>query len=95
MENGNQPALPIKPYKELVDDFANNWAAWGGINPMGLTKREYFAAKALQGLLTIYSEGQEAIVPNQDNVIYMACLAVKAADELLCALDEIEAKPVL
>lgn len=53
----------------------------------GLTKREYFAGKALQGLLSIYDDNeQDPTVPNEENVKYMAKLAVKAADSLLDAL---------
>lgn len=87
MENGNKPIHPIFNDK----GYPSNDRVIEHADLSGLTKREYFAAKALQGLLSIYSEGQESIVPNQDNVLYMAGLAVKAADELLCALDKIEA----
>jgi hypothetical protein len=55
---------------------------------LGLTKREYFAAKALQGLLTLYDDTAGCdIVPNESNVIYMTKLAVKAADYLLLELE--------
>jgi hypothetical protein len=84
MTNENQPAFPFNPYKELVDDFADEFRANGGINPIGLTKREYFAAKALQGLMTtlIPLENNHSC-PNLENVKYCAELSVKAADELL------------
>lgn len=53
----------------------------------GLTKREYFASEALQGLLSIFNDTEQiTIEPNEDNVKYMAKLAVKAADALLDAL---------
>lgn len=53
----------------------------------GLTKREYFAGLAMQGLLSVYDQNeQNPIVPNYDNVIFMAELSVKAADALLSAL---------
>lgn len=52
----------------------------------GLTKREYFAAMAMQGFLSIYDA--DSILPNEDNVKYMAKLAVKAADILLQELEE-------
>jgi hypothetical protein len=62
----------------------------GSVNyvEQGLTKREYFASKALQGLLGIYDSGQNAIVPNEENVIYMGKLAVKAADALIAELNK-------
>lgn len=47
----------------------------------GITVREYFTAKALQGLLTTMNE--EGFAPNEPNVIYLTQLAVKAADETL------------
>ena len=58
-------------------------------NPLiGLTKREYFAAMAMQGLLSIYdNNSQNPTVPNEDNVNYMVALSVKSADALLKALE--------
>lgn len=84
MNNANKPITPIQsmgcPSHESVirDEYL-----------IGLTKREYFAGKALQGLLSIYDE---SIAPNSDNVNYMVKLAVSAADELLKVLDETEIK---
>ncbi|MCA6488474.1 MAG: hypothetical protein IM551_00430 [Chitinophagaceae bacterium] len=55
----------------------------------GLTKREYFAGKALQGLLSIYDNNeQNPTVPNEENVKYMAKLAVQAADALIAELNK-------
>ena len=51
-----------------------------------LTKREYFAAKALQGLLSTCN-GTD-LAPNSDTVEYMVKLSVKAADELLTQLEQ-------
>jgi len=57
----------------------------------GLTTREYFASSALQGLLSIFNEdGGYHIVPNEENAVYMAKLAVKAADALIAALADSE-----
>ena len=54
------------------DDFAIEWTD-------GLTKREYFAALALQGLLANPNNGTpELQVPR----------AIKAADALIAALDD-------
>lgn len=53
----------------------------------GLTKREYFAAMAMQGLLSIHDD-TNGIVPNESNLIYMAGLSVKAADTLLKELEK-------
>ena len=56
-----------------------------GYQQDGLTKREYFAGLAMQGLLSIYDE--KIVPPNLDNVKYMAKLAVRAADFLLQELE--------
>ena len=53
---------------------------------VGLTKREYMASQALQGLLA--NLDQEFISPNVGNVEYMVGLAVKAADALLKELNK-------
>jgi hypothetical protein len=54
-----------------------------------LTKREYFAAMAMQGLLSIYDDNeQNPTVPNEENVKYMAKLAVQAADSLIAELNK-------
>jgi hypothetical protein len=54
---------------------------------IGLTKREYFATKAMQGLLSIY-DNQNGIVPNEPNIKYVVYLAVMAADKLLKELEQ-------
>ena len=86
MKVKNQPAFPVEV---SVNENGN----LNGIQTsnhtgfeMGLTKREYFAAKALQGLLSIYDSNNTNIVPNKNNVEYMAKLAVSAADALLLEL---------
>lgn len=58
---------------------------------IGLTKREYFAAKAMQGLLSIYDTHND-IVPNETNIKYMAKLSVTAADALLTELAELQSE---
>lgn len=52
----------------------------------GLTKREYFANSALQGLLSIFDA--QTLVPNYDNTKYMVQLAVNAADQLIEELNK-------
>lgn len=51
------------------------------------TKREYFAAMAMQGLLSVYDNGN-GLVPNIGTANYMANLSVAAADALINALNE-------
>jgi hypothetical protein len=53
----------------------------------GLTKREYFAGLAMQGLLSIFDEGK-GIVPNLENTEYMARMAVLSSDALLKELEK-------
>lgn len=50
---------------------------------IGLTKREYFAGLALQGLL---SSGD--LAPNTVDVEYAVDLSIKASDELIKALNK-------
>ena len=57
----------------------------------GLTKREHFAAMAMQGLLSIY-DSEVGTVPNDSNSEYMARVAVKAADHLIAELNKEETK---
>ena len=75
MENGKLPAFASVAIAE------NN-----SYNQEGLSKREYFAGKALQGLLSLYDSDGGNILPNNENVVYMAKLAVTAADALLSEL---------
>jgi len=72
MTNGSEPITPISPS--------------GCIN-QGLTKREYFAAMAMQGLLSLYDD-KNGIFPNQENANYMAYLSVTSADALIESLNK-------
>ena len=72
MENGKQSA-----FTGIVNEAYQH----------GLTKREYFAGLAMQGLLTLYDNSGNGLVPNVPNVEYMAKLAVTASDELLKQLE--------
>jgi hypothetical protein len=49
---------------------------------LGISRREYFAAMAMQGLLTDYTS---LVTESQ-----VACLAVKCADSLIRALAEVK-----
>ena len=70
MENGNNPTFP-----RLSDDYIPE--------RMGLTKREYFAGLAMQGVLS--HRHPQTPTPNQHDDI--AELAVKISDALLKELD--------
>lgn len=79
IENKDLPAFSCVGYDALG----------GGYQQDGLTKREYFAAKALQGLMTtLIPTTDNQLCPNYENVKYMADLAVSASDALLEALNK-------
>ena len=81
MKNADEPINPV-PYQN--QDGAIQHDVY-----FGLTKREYFAAKAMQGLLCIYDNNeQNPTVPDEANVKYMARLSVLAADTLLAELSK-------
>lgn len=65
-QNGNEPASPVAQVTSPNGDIESH-------AHYGLTKRELFAAMAMQGLLADYRTGR-------------ADLAVKEADALLAAL---------
>lgn len=76
MSKGNEPAYPSS--KTWNGDNGN----WG--IPYGLSKREYFAGLAMQGLLA-YPRGQEGETPWSQTV---AMWAIEAADALLAELEK-------
>ena len=82
MKNSDQPAFANNIYKEFASDFKDGFGVMEGINPTGITKREYFAAKAMQGLLG------NNIVKDLDLAKDMiASDAIAFADELLKQLE--------
>ena len=76
-ENKNQPAFPVLELKEMGDKFLLDCAA------AGVSKREYFAAKAMQGFISnsTFFQGYSS---NAD----MARQAVEMADTLLAELSK-------
>lgn len=92
MKNSEQPITPCMMQQVGEETFRankHNDPKEYNIPMIGLTKREYMASQALSGLLSIYENNeQNPIVPNEDNVKYMAKLAVKAADALLEELNK-------
>lgn len=90
MNNGNQSAYPFQPWKEILEDLKSGFPAIGGVNPIGLTKREYFAGLAMQGLL---AAGNGVTGENGDESTKSTDIArgsVAYADALLA---ELEKKP--
>ena len=80
MKNADKPINPItRSCQQEEDDFVNKWTPL-----IGLTKREYFAGLAMQGLIT----GRWACPDNVPNdVITIVKEAVLHADELLKQLE--------
>ena len=60
MKNGKQPAFAVSAEMCEMSEITGY--------PYGLTKREYFAGLAMQGLLSIFDE-EKGIVPNLENCI--------------------------
>ena len=91
MENSLQPAFPVS--KEIAE--ASTITEY----PYGLTKREYFAAKAMQSLITVQnvpiSDVRRSLNMPEDEILiwekhfsmFVAKLAISHADALLEALD--------
>lgn len=86
MTNGDTAAMPI-PMTEFMKDVITEEITTGNTKPFnnvmdtfgGLTKREYFAAMALNGLCS---------APKMRDAETEACLAVKLADALLAELEK-------
>lgn len=77
MNNGNMPAMPMTCH-DTAFDFGDLPEVRKGLT-IGLSKREYFAAMAMQGIIT-----HTTMSPDLKNA---AERAVYAADALLKALE--------
>lgn len=75
MKNSEQPINPV-PYVSQDGSIQHDVF-------MGLTKREYFAGLAMQGILS-----NNLLEPNKSTVEYAAKLSISAADELLKQLEQ-------
>ena len=76
MDKANKPAYPID--EETTDRIDSGIKIY-----TGLTKREYAAIKALQGLLA-----SPVCLPNKDGIEYAVSMSIKAADELFKQLEK-------
>ena len=81
MKNADKPINPItRSCQQEEDDFVNKWTPL-----IGLTKREYFAGLAMQGLLALPDKGT---YNSFDEAIERICeVSIKFADELLKQLE--------
>ena len=77
MKNGDMPAMPLKS----GNIEWNHETGWRRIGDSGLTKREQFAAMAMQGLLVNMGRNEF------NDCVVVADEAVNAADALLKALE--------
>jgi len=75
MENTDRPAHPFHPKRPHSDEAANGYS--------GITKREYFAGLAMQGILTTLSDSSV----NEKVRDIVARESVAMADELLKQLE--------
>lgn len=80
MENGKEPINPHLVYTHSgeVQEYS-----------MGLTKREYFAGLAMQGILASNTEG---LARGMIDVTGLIQSAVRSADELLKELEKTKSK---
>lgn len=78
MNNGEKPAMPTNWLNEKSGNVEFN---------NGLTKREYFAAMALQGMLANSDATMETIKNRSNPIDVFPIQAVEMADELLKQLD--------
>ena len=74
MENRNQSAYPV-----TIEDNGN-----ASVTHLGLTKREYFAAMAMQGILASNVEG---LSNGRIDISGLIPMCVMASDALLKALE--------
>lgn len=90
MKNGDQPAYP-DPLRGAEQSFVNQSPHE---HPAGLTKREYFAAMAMQGILAnrelqiaLYADVSAGHYEGQTPETILAHEAITQADELLKQLE--------
>jgi hypothetical protein len=90
MSTPNDTAFPVKRISGGNDGY---------LYERGLTKREYFAAVSLQGFLsTLVSDSQVKALAEQANnnkistQVLIAKMSVAAADALIAALEQPQAK---
>lgn len=88
MKNADKPMYPQSENWQyyMEKHLANPQYDHPSLEGIGLTKREYFAAMAMQGLLSNYI--YHGHYGNSKNIPMVAEIAVQQADELLKQLDQ-------
>lgn len=82
MENKNQPANPATIHKVKGEEVET-------VSFPGLSKREYFAAMAMEGLISSDMDKIKGVSLNKDNILRLVTeRAVEYADELLKQLEK-------
>lgn len=79
INNGDLPAFACTAY-----DFSG-----GGYHQDGLTKREYFAAMAMQGILSnpVYAQMILDKIPESEAAGFISLVAIEQADNLITQLN--------
>jgi hypothetical protein len=86
IENKNLPAFPVEVSVDGNGNLTGSSTSPFSSFEIGLTKREYFAAKAMQGIMA-----NETTNPaSERHFDYRATQAIKMADALLKALEQKE-----
>lgn len=83
MDSSNQPAFPVQPYPEQEEDIRRGF-------PLGLTKREYFAAMAMQALIQTYPPKLNISENEWSNLDIISHVSCKLADQLLTQLNKVD-----
>lgn len=81
MKNADNPAMPVSL---AIDTGGDLWSSADMVAGAGLTKREYFAGLAMQGLLS--GTGNYPIISS--TIMAISTMSVQTADALLEELDK-------
>ncbi len=85
MKNGDLPIKPLRGYEGVLYHESDQQVINNAKLLIGLTKREQFAAMALQGML---SNGEMVDIMSEPCAKTCASFAIQCADALLYELDK-------
>lgn len=83
MTNPDDPAFGTQGYPGKKDSYGN-WEVEPGYGKPGLTKREYFASKAMQGILAGEPGGDVEML----STVSIAGWSIRLADALIAELNK-------